>query len=61
MLWHEPASAWSDLKPALEGMTYDDPEDAIEAWRTGTTGFPIVDAGMRQLHAHRAGCTTGCG
>ena len=30
-------------------MRYDEPEDAIEAWRTGTTGYPIVDAGMRQL------------
>ncbi len=49
VLWHEPASAWSDLKPALKGMAYDEPEDAVEAWRTGTTGFPIVDAGMRQL------------
>ena len=49
MLWHAPSSAWSDLKPALEGMRYDDPDDAIEAWRTGTTGYPIVDAGMRQL------------
>ena len=49
VLWHAPASAWSDLKPALSGMTYDDPEDAIEAWRDGTTGYPIVDAGMRQL------------
>ena len=49
VLWHHPASAWADLKPALAGMTYDDPEDAIEAWRTGTTGYPIVDAGMRQL------------
>jgi deoxyribodipyrimidine photo-lyase len=49
VLWHHPASAWADLKPALQGMRYDDPEDAIEAWRTGTTGFPIVDAGMRQL------------
>jgi deoxyribodipyrimidine photo-lyase len=49
VLWHEPASAWTDLKPALEGMAYDEPEDAVEAWRTGTTGFPIVDAGMRQL------------
>ncbi|GAA5115584.1 deoxyribodipyrimidine photo-lyase [Alloalcanivorax gelatiniphagus] len=49
VLWHTPASAWADLKPALKGMRYDDPEDAIEAWRTGTTGFPIVDAGMRQL------------
>ncbi|MCW2737574.1 deoxyribodipyrimidine photo-lyase [Nocardioides sp.] len=49
VLWHTPASAWSDLKPALEGMAYDEPDDAVEAWRTGTTGFPIVDAGMRQL------------
>ena len=49
VLWHEPASAWADLKPALEGMAYDEPDDAVEAWRTGTTGFPIVDAGMRQL------------
>ena len=58
--WHAPSSAWSDLKPALEGMRYDDPEDAIEAWRTGTTGYPIVDAGMRQL-MQPGGCTTGCG
>ena len=49
VLWHHPDSAWQDLKPALEGMRYDDHEDAIEAWRTGTTGYPIVDAGMRQL------------
>jgi deoxyribodipyrimidine photo-lyase len=49
VLWHTPASAWTDLKPALKAMAYDDPDDAIEAWRTGTTGFPIVDAGMRQL------------
>ena len=49
VLWHHPDSAWADLKPALQGMRYDEPEDAIEAWRTGTTGYPIVDAGMRQL------------
>ena len=49
VLWHSPESAWEDLKPALKTMRYDEPEDAIEAWRTGTTGFPIVDAGMRQL------------
>jgi deoxyribodipyrimidine photo-lyase len=49
VLWHAPTSAWSDLKPALEEMRYDEPDDAIEAWRTGTTGYPIVDAGMRQL------------
>lgn len=54
VLWHAPSSAWSDLKPALGEMRYDEPDDAIEAidsWRTGTTGYPIVDAGMRQLLA----------
>ena len=51
VLWHNPSSAWSDLRGALTGMSYDEPTDAIEAWRTGTTGYPIVDAGMRQLLA----------
>jgi deoxyribodipyrimidine photo-lyase len=48
VLHHNPTSAWKDLRP-VPGLTYDDHGDAIEAWRTGTTGFPIVDAGMRQL------------
>ncbi len=51
VLWHTPASAWSDLKPSLSQMRYDEPQDAISAWCSGTTGFPIVDAGMRQLLA----------
>ncbi|MEX2563070.1 MAG: deoxyribodipyrimidine photo-lyase [Nitriliruptoraceae bacterium] len=29
----------------------DDP-DAFDAWRNGVTGFPLVDAGMRQLLTH---------
>ncbi|HET7762415.1 MAG TPA: deoxyribodipyrimidine photo-lyase [Phycicoccus sp.] len=51
VLWHHPSSAWRDLRPALERMRYDAPEDAIEAWRAGRTGYPFVDAGMRQLLA----------
>jgi deoxyribodipyrimidine photo-lyase len=50
VLFHHPDSAWQDLN-GVAGMTYDEPADAIEAWRTGHTGFPIVDAGMRQLVA----------
>ncbi len=50
VLFANPESAWSDLRP-VAGLTYDDPADAIEAWKTGHTGFPIVDAGMRQLLA----------
>ncbi len=50
VLHHNPASAWQDLRP-VPGLTYDDHEDAISAWREGNTGYPIVDAGMRQLLA----------
>lgn len=55
VLWHHPASAWRDLKPALRGMAYDDPgtddgvADLVRAWQEGRTGYPLVDAGMRQL------------
>jgi deoxyribodipyrimidine photo-lyase len=34
-------------------------EDDLVAWQEGCTGYPIVDAAMRQLR--RAGCTTGGG
>ncbi len=37
----------------------EDPE-ALQAWKDGQTGYPIVDAGMRQL-AREGGCTTGHG
>ncbi len=48
VLFHRPESAWRDLNQ-VAGLTYDEPADAIEAWKSGRTGFPIVDAGMRQL------------
>ena len=32
-------------------MAYDPPGDQLEAWQEGRTGFPVVDAGMRQLRA----------
>ena len=51
MLWNQPRTAWHDLRPEMSRMRYDEPEDGIEAWRTGHTGYPVVDAGMRQLLA----------
>ncbi|NHA66581.1 cryptochrome/photolyase family protein [Phycicoccus flavus] len=50
VLHQNPRSAWHDLRP-MSGMRYDEPEDAIEAWKKGETGYPVVDAGMRQLLA----------
>ncbi|WP_369131685.1 deoxyribodipyrimidine photo-lyase [Modestobacter sp. I12A-02662] len=52
VLWHRPDSAREYLKPELQAMGYDsgpDAEELVRAWETGRTGFPIVDAGMRQL------------
>jgi deoxyribodipyrimidine photo-lyase len=52
VLWHRPDSAREDLTPALQHLEYDEGPVAdarFEAWATGQTGYPIVDAGMRQL------------
>jgi len=49
VLHARPDSAWRDLRPELRSMPYDEHGDLVEAWRRGETGFPIVDAGMRQL------------
>ena len=49
VLFHHPESLEADLKPTLAGLSYDEPGEAFERWRSGTTGFPLVDAGMRQL------------
>ena len=47
VLWNNPDSAWADLNRL--GVAYDEPGPEFEAWQRGETGFPIVDAGMRQL------------
>lgn len=52
VLWHHPDSTWRALQPTMQAMHYDAGPEADErfaAWAEGRTGFPIVDAGMRQL------------
>jgi deoxyribodipyrimidine photo-lyase len=44
-----PAAAHADYRP--RGDHWLDDEHALSAWQAGETGFPIVDAGMRQLLA----------
>ncbi|MBK7720804.1 MAG: deoxyribodipyrimidine photo-lyase [Austwickia sp.] len=51
VLWHRPDSAWADLRSGLAAMAYDDPGAAFAAWQAGRTGYPLVDAGQRQLLA----------
>jgi deoxyribodipyrimidine photo-lyase len=50
---HEwPDSAWWNWNRSFDAIETDDDDDArarFETWKAGRTGFPIVDAGMRQL------------
>jgi deoxyribodipyrimidine photo-lyase len=52
VLFNQPASAWWNLDAALDDLPVDDDDAAEERfahWAEGWTGYPIVDAGMRQL------------
>jgi deoxyribodipyrimidine photo-lyase len=52
VLWHHPGSAWHDLRTGLGRLDYDSgtaTAELVAAWRAGRTGYPLVDAGMRQL------------
>jgi deoxyribodipyrimidine photo-lyase len=50
VLFAWPASAREYFQPQLATMAYASARSkAFDAWRDGRTGFPIVDAGMRQL------------
>jgi deoxyribodipyrimidine photo-lyase len=39
------------FRPEFDGLRWEDDEAGFEAWCAGRTGYPIVDAGMRQLAA----------
>lgn len=47
LLWARPESQVEDFRPRGDRWV-DDPE-GLARWREGQTGFPLVDAGMRQL------------
>jgi deoxyribodipyrimidine photo-lyase len=54
VLWHNPESLTEYLEPRFARMRYDTgalAESRLRAWQEGKTGYPLVDAGMRQLLA----------
>lgn len=54
VLWHRPESSWQVLQPALSDLRVDTDDRAVgrfQIWARGETGYPLVDAGMRQLLA----------
>jgi len=52
VLWHHPSSAWEPLQPIGRHVRWDTGPEAdgrFATWADGHTGFPLIDAGMRQL------------
>jgi len=51
LLHHFPQMTEAAFRPEYDRMPWRDDAAGLEAWRRGRTGYPIVDAGMRQLWA----------
>ncbi len=49
ILWHYPDVVTRSFKSAYDRIQWRNDENEFEAWKHGKTGFPMVDAGMRQL------------
>ncbi len=49
ILFHNPEIVEKNFQPAFDRFRWRDDPEGLDAWREGRTGYPIVDAGMRQL------------
>jgi len=50
IMFHYPQSAQRAFKPAYDAIPWRNDPDEFTAWCEGRTGYPIVDAGMRELN-----------
>ncbi len=51
ILRHFPNVLDEEFNPDWRGLPWDEPGELFDKWKQGRTGFPIVDAGMRELLA----------
>lgn len=49
LLVESPTMLDAALRPQYDAIAWREDDQQFEAWRTGRTGYPLVDAGMRQL------------
>jgi len=49
LLYYNPDLATANLQPRFDKMPWRSDPQALQAWQRGQTGYPIVDAGMREL------------
>lgn len=52
LLFHNPDLGRQNLDRRFDGFRWSDDDDHFRRWTRGLTGYPIVDAGMRQLWRH---------
>ena len=50
ILWHFPQVVGNAFKPQYDRIQWRNDETEFELWKSGNTGYPIVDAGMRELN-----------
>jgi deoxyribodipyrimidine photo-lyase len=50
VLWHFPHTTKDSFKPKYDRILWRNNEDEFYAWCKGKTGYPLVDAGMRELN-----------
>lgn len=51
ILWHFPSTKHKAFKSKYDSIEWRNDENDFKAWCEGKTGYPLVDAGMRQLNA----------
>lgn len=51
ILWHFPQVVHHSFKPAYDKINWRNHETEFKAWCEGRTGYPLVDAGMRELNS----------
>jgi deoxyribodipyrimidine photo-lyase len=50
IIWHYPHAAKNSFKPVYDKIEWRNNEEEFSKWCEGKTGYPIVDAGMRELN-----------
>lgn len=50
ILWHFPHTIQSSFKPKYDAIEWNNNEELFKKWCEGKTGYPMVDAGMRELN-----------
>ena len=51
LAWFHPHTADEPLQEKMRDFRFAKKHPALDSWRAGRTGYPLVDAGIRQLHA----------